>query len=377
MLETWDSTTSAIDPNTELADHDIAVCNGELFIELSTLSHEVQFGALLRGEVVIHSHQPIEARSLHVYLGFRIQGNEYTEQYPLNKKEIKFGKLSKGSHRLPFVIAVANSDPNEYIPLSYQGQNLSIIWAVSARLNIVRAVDLQASEDFIITAPHTKRLVDTPIESSDLNPADLMGATIFGVVFCSIIGVLLLLLWESSSVPLVFVIAISFFVLMFSFIMKATVPKSWHFKKLGNILLNVEDYDEQSGALSGRVVITPNSNITVESMSVTLVMTEQSEGQVESRRARFVKEEIIDSHTFSHTLRLYKTKRLSQPFKVNLPSEAMPSFALKESRITWSLHLQITSGGFELNENQNIEVKLAKRAQNNESLEIVDKVEGE
>ena len=377
MLETWDSTTSAIDPNTELADHDIAVCHGELFIELSTLSHEVQFGALLRGEVVIHSHQPIEARSLHVYLGFRIQGNEYTEQYPLNKKEIKFGKLSKGSHRLPFVIAVANSDPNEYIPLSYQGQNLCIIWAVSARLNIVRAVDLQASEDFIITAPHTKRLVDTPIESSDLNPADLMGATIFGVVFCSIIGVLLLLLWESSSVPLVFVIAISFFVLMFSFIMKATVPKSWHFKKLGNILLNVEDYDEQSGALSGRVVITPKSNITVESMSVALVMTEQSEGQVESRRARFVKEEIIDSHTFSHTLRLYKTKRLSQPFKVNLPSEAMPSFALKESRITWSLHLQITSGGFELNENQNIEVKLAKRAQNNESLEIVDKVEGE
>ena len=326
-------------------------------IELSSSSQAITVGEQLHGEVVINidAAQARAARSLHVYVGYRIEGQGSSKEHQVTQIELSLGLLRVGTNRLPFTIDLAASSANMALPLSYQSVSLQIIWSVSAHFDIAKAKALNAETAFEVLPLNSQFTINTPIESYDLNNSGLLLPTILGIFFIVMIGVMDILA-RGSERAFIFYGVMTALVFLGAILMKAIIPKHWHFRKLGFVQMKVDDIETNTGVISGQIYMVPRENFIIDEISVALMTIEKSVIKKDEKVGTYTFTEILEPKTISDTLMVAKGRAVTVPFTIALPKGASPSFEIDGNELAWELQLLILSSNFELLESQKIEI---------------------
>ncbi len=106
------------------------------------LHHYWPAGGTIRGDVILRTDERPDCRGVRVAAGWRTEGRGDRDEGMVFASTLYEGTLDLGESRFPFAAELPHQ------PISYQGHYVSIVWRVSARVDLAWKSDPSAEEMF-------------------------------------------------------------------------------------------------------------------------------------------------------------------------------------------------------------------------------------
>ena len=349
--------TLVIEPNTTSVS---ALPQEKLFVELTESSYEIELGGEVCGEIIIHAPYAIDCRKVTVNLAYRTQGSGITDRHQLEEIVLHSGRLAAGQHAFEFGLPLTALDSDQALPISYQGKHVSIIWSVHARIDIAFDSDIDSEVGFkvISSAPRQIRVLAT---DENLNSIHLGMVIFVSAIFFVIFIILLLVCILGDDTPWWFYL-ISLAAGMPTLLgVTVFIPKIMRSRKLGEVRIDTQDYQPNSGLLLGKVLITPKANVEVNSIEVSLEGVEMGSSRSEGNGFTYLYAREVSSDDIVKDSKLLLPAAITKafPFTLQVPEGLSPEFTLDHNALNWTIALKIQSNICEFADSQNIEVKLS------------------